>query len=65
MSPRCIGYGERDSRRANPSKHCKNEADTPAGLWCQECEAERQRVISAQMQDIADQIKAKAEDRKP
>lgn len=49
---RCIGFGERDSRRASPAKHCRNEADTPAGLWCSECEAERRAHIDAQMAEV-------------
>lgn len=45
---RCIGYGEFDNRRAGGNA-CTNEADTPAGLWCQRCEELRRSAISAQM----------------
>lgn len=57
---RCIGYGDRDSRRPQPSKHCTNVADTPAGLWCHECEAERRKAISARFASITAGFDAEA-----
>jgi hypothetical protein len=41
----CIGFGEREGK-------CSNIADTPARLWCQECEAERRRSLTSQFAAI-------------
>lgn len=46
---RCIGYYPYDNRLQDPAQHCPNEADTPAGLWCQRCEDLRRRAITAQL----------------
>jgi hypothetical protein len=54
--PRCIGFGERDSRKPSPAKHCTNVADTPAKLWCSECEAERRKSISASFAAISSEF---------
>jgi hypothetical protein len=51
----CIGFGEHEGI-------CPNEADTPAGLWCSACEADRIAHISAQMADITASFRAEREE---
>lgn len=59
---RCIGYGERDSRRADQTQHCPNLALTPPYLWCETCEADRRKQITGQMASITAAFRGESEE---